>query len=70
MEGILGGNVKATDIGVAIYILAAIIFLIIPIPNWMLDVMLAFNISIALIVLMNCLFVQEVLDMANFPRTS
>ena len=67
MEGILGGNVKATDIGVAVYILAAIIFLIIPIPNWMLDVMLAFNISIALIVLMNCLFVQEVLDMANFP---
>ncbi len=67
MEGILGGNVKATDVGVAVYILAAIIFLIIPIPNWMLDVMLAFNISIALIVLMNCLFVKEVLDMANFP---
>ncbi len=67
MEGILGTNVKATDIGVAVYILAAIIFLIIPIPNWMLDVMLAFNISIALIVLMNCLFVKEVLDMANFP---
>ncbi len=67
MEGILGRNVKATDIGVAVYILAAIIFLIIPIPNWMLDVMLAFNISIALIVLMNCLFVREVLDMANFP---
>ncbi|MCR5098429.1 MAG: flagellar biosynthesis protein FlhA [Lachnospiraceae bacterium] len=63
----LGGNVKATDVGVAVYILAAIIFLIIPIPNWMLDVMLAFNISIALIVLMNCLFVKEVLDMANFP---
>ncbi len=67
MEGVLGGNVKATDIGVAVYILAAILFLIIPIPNWLLDVMLAFNISIALIVLMNCLFVKEVLDMANFP---
>ncbi len=67
MEGILGTNVKPTDLGVAIYILAAIIFLIVPIPNWFLDVMLAFNISIALIVLMNCLFVKEVLDMANFP---
>ncbi len=59
--------VKRTDVGVAGYLLAAIVFLIVPIPSFLLDVMLAFNISIALIVLMNCLFVREVLDMANFP---
>ena len=59
--------VKKTDVGVAVYLLAAIVFLIVPIPSFMLDIMLAFNISIALIVLMNCLFVQEVLDMGNFP---
>ena len=59
--------VKKTDVGVAVYLLAAIVFLIVPIPSFMLDFMLAFNISIALIVLMNCLFVKEVLDMANFP---
>ena len=59
--------VKRTDVGVAVYLLAAIVFLIVPIPSIMLDFMLAFNISIALIVLMNCLFVQEVLDMGNFP---
>ena len=59
--------VKRTDVGVAGYLLAAIVFLIVPIPAFLLDIMLAFNISIALIVLMNCLFVKEVLDMANFP---
>ena len=59
--------VKRTDVGVAGYLLAAIVFFIIPIPAFLLDIMLAFNISIALIVLMNCLFVKEVLDMANFP---
>ncbi len=59
--------VKRTDVGVAGYLLAAIVFLIVPIPAFLLDIMLAFNISIALIVLMNCLFVREVLDMANFP---
>ena len=56
-----------TDIGVAAYLLAAIIFFIVPIPSILLDVMLALNISVALIVLMNVLFVREVLDMSFFP---
>ena len=58
---------KIADIGVGLYLLAAVIFLIIPLPSWMLDVMLAFNISMALVILFNCLFVKEVLDMAFFP---
>ncbi len=60
-------GVKKTDVGVAAYLLAAIIFFIVPIPSLLLDIMLALNISIALIVLMNVLFVQEVLDMSFFP---
>ncbi|MCR4797678.1 MAG: flagellar biosynthesis protein FlhA [Lachnospiraceae bacterium] len=63
----LNGVVKRTDIGVAGYLLAAIMFLIIPMPSFMLDIMLAFNISIALVILMNCLFSTEVLQMSNFP---
>ena len=58
---------KKADIGVALYLLAAIIFFIVPIPNQILDVMLALNISLALVVLFNCLFVKEVLDMSFFP---
>ena len=49
---------KKADIGVAIYMLAAVIFFIIPIPNYLLDVMLAINISIALVILFIALFVQ------------
>ena len=60
-------GVNKTDIGVAAYLLAAIIFFIVPIPSILLDVMLALNISVALIVLMNVLFVREVLDMSFFP---
>ncbi len=60
-------TIKKTDIGVGIYILAAIVFLIIPLPNTILDVMLAFNIGMALVILFNALFVKEVLDMAAFP---
>ena len=58
---------KKSDIGVGIYLLAAIIFFIIPIPSVLLDVMLAINIGIALIILFNVLFVKEVLDMSFFP---
>lgn len=60
-------NVKKTDVGVVAYLLAAVAFFIIPIPSVLLDVMLALNISIALIILLNVLFVQEVLDMSFFP---
>ena len=42
-------------------------FFIIPIPSLLLDVMLAINIGIALIILFNVLFVKEVLDMSFFP---
>ena len=59
--------VKKSDVGVGIYLLAAIIFFIIPIPSWLLDLMLAINLGLALIILFNTLFVKEVLDMSFFP---
>lgn len=58
---------RKSDIGIALYLLAAVIFFIVPIPSALLDVMLALNISIAMIVLFNTLFVKEVLDMSFFP---
>lgn len=58
---------RGADVGVALYLMAAIIFFIVPIPSFLLDVLLVFNISIALVILFNCLFVQEVLDMSFFP---
>ena len=58
---------KKSDVGIGIYLLAAIMFFIIPIPSLLLDVMLAINIGIALIILFNVLFVKEVLDMSFFP---
>ncbi len=55
------------DIGVALYLLAAFIFLIVPIPSFVLDIALAANISIAFAVLFNTMFAKEVLDMSFFP---
>ena len=58
---------KKADIGVALYILAAFIMLIVPIPNWLLDIFLACNIAIAFTVLFGCMFAKEVLDLSFFP---
>ncbi len=55
------------DIGVALYLLCAFIFLIVPIPSGILDVALALNMSIAFAVLFNTMFAKEVLDMSFFP---
>lgn len=58
---------KRTDIAIAVYLLAAVIFFIVPIPSFLLDAMLALNISIALVILFNSLFAKEVLEMSFFP---
>ncbi len=58
---------KKTDIGVGFYLMAAIVFLIVPVPSMLLDILLALNISIAMIVLFNALFTQEALNMSSFP---
>lgn len=58
---------KKTDLAIGLYLLAAIIFLIVPIPSILLDFLLALNIAIALVILFNALFSKEVLNMAAFP---
>ncbi|MBR1628471.1 MAG: flagellar biosynthesis protein FlhA [Lachnospiraceae bacterium] len=61
------GGLSRADIAVAAYILCAVLFFIIPIPSFLLDIMLAVNLSVALIIMMNTMFVHEVLDMSFYP---
>lgn len=58
---------KKADLGLGLYILVAIVFFIVPMPSTLLDVLLAFNISIAMIILFNAMFSKEALDMSFFP---
>lgn len=58
---------KKQDIFLGLYILVPVIFLIVPIPTGLLDILILFNISIALIVLFNALFSKEALNMSAFP---
>lgn len=58
---------KKTDLAIGLYILAAIIFLIVPLPSIILDVLLAFNLAVSMVILFNALFSREVLNMSTFP---
>ncbi|MBO4680202.1 MAG: flagellar biosynthesis protein FlhA [Lachnospiraceae bacterium] len=58
---------KKADLGVALYILAAFVMLIVPIPSWLLDICLAINISIAFLIMFVCMFSKEVLELSYFP---
>jgi len=55
------------DVGVALYLLSAFVFMIITLPATLLDICLAFNMAIAFAILFNTLFVKEVLDMSYYP---
>ena len=61
------GKLRKADLGVAIYLLAAFIMLIVPIGSGLLDVLLACNIAIAFTIMFGCMFATEVLNMSYFP---
>lgn len=60
-------KMKKQDVGVALYVLAAFVMFIVPIPPALLDVFLALNMAIAFTILFVCMFTKEVLEMSYFP---
>ena len=60
-------KIGKADLGVALYLLCAFVFLIIPIPSTLLDICLALNMSVAFAIMFNSMFAKEVLDMSFYP---
>ncbi len=58
---------KRQDLFLGLYILVPVVFLIVPIPALLLDILILFNISIAMIILFNALFSTEAINMSSFP---
>ena len=55
------------DYGIALYLVAAIVMLIIPIPPLLMDALLAFDMALSFTIMFTCMFSREVLDMSYFP---
>jgi flagellar biosynthesis protein FlhA len=58
---------SASELTMSILICALVIVILLPMPVWLLDVILTMNISLGVILLMMSLYVQKPLDMAAFP---
>ncbi|MDE7367816.1 MAG: flagellar biosynthesis protein FlhA [Lachnospiraceae bacterium] len=56
-----------SSIFLGLYLLLAVIFMIVPMVPTMLDILITFNLTIALVVLFNCIFAKETLAMSSFP---
>lgn len=67
MFGRLGNIGQHGDILLAIGIMGILSVLILPMPTWLLDIALALSITVSVLVMMTCLFVQRPLEFSSFP---
>lgn len=56
-----------TDIIVAIMVIMIVLMIIIPLPAWLLDILLAFNLTLSLVIMLLTMFTTEVLEFSVFP---
>lgn len=61
-------NIKfSLSIFLGLYLLIAVIFMIVPMNSVILDVLITFNLAIAMVILFNCIFAKDSLSMSSFP---
>ncbi len=58
---------KNSDILVSIGVIAVLIIMILPLPTWLLDILLSCNITFSIIVLLVSMYVVNALDISIFP---
>jgi flagellar biosynthesis protein FlhA len=63
----LNRTLRSTDIGLAIGIMAIIVVLILPLPAFLLDILLAISIVFSVLIMMTALFIQTPLEFSSFP---
>ena len=58
---------KNSDVFLAIAVIGILILMLIPLPTWILDILLTFDITFSLVVLIVALYIVKPLDLAVFP---
>ena len=65
--GQLPGITKNSDITIAVAAIAILIFMVIPLPAMLLDLLISFNITFALIILLASMYTLRPLELSAFP---
>ncbi|WP_298229262.1 flagellar biosynthesis protein FlhA [Gryllotalpicola sp.] len=60
-------NKKFSMIGVPLGVVGIVLLLVLPVPSWLLDVLLVINLVFVLLILLTTLFVKRPLDFSVFP---
>ncbi len=64
---ILNRVMANSDVGIAAVVVGIVVMMIIPLPTWLLDVLLTFNISMALAIVLAVMYTTEPLQFSMFP---
>ena len=60
-------TLRQGDVALALGVIFILVVLILPMPKWLLDVMLTFSITLSGLVLLTSLFINRPLDFSSFP---
>ncbi len=58
---------KNSDILMSVCVIGVLVIMILPLPTWLLDILLSCNITIALIIVLVSMYIVEALDISIFP---
>ncbi|MBR0279186.1 MAG: flagellar biosynthesis protein FlhA [Synergistaceae bacterium] len=56
-----------SDIGVALLMVLIIIMMVVPLPTWLIDILLSMNITLGVVTLLVTFYVKRALDLSIFP---
>ncbi len=63
----VGKMMKFSDVGIALLMILVVIMMIIPLPTWLLDMLLTLNITFGVVVLLVTFYVNRALEISSFP---
>ncbi len=58
---------RSVDLVIVMAIIAVVLMIVVPMPTWLLDVLLTLNIALALLILLVTVYTQEPLHFSTFP---
>jgi len=67
MIGLLPRLARNSDISLAAAVIGILVFMVMPLPTFLLDLLLAFSITFALVILLVAMHIQKPLELSAFP---
>ncbi len=58
---------RFSDVGIAVLMIMVVVMMIIPLPTWLLDMLLTLNITLGVVVLLVTFYVNRALEISSFP---